>query len=85
MDAREIAEWKAYYHLEPFGQDRQDAGAAIVAHTVAVTMGGAKDARPADFLPRFDGDGGTRRQSGADMLAAARGFVSRLKASRGHK
>lgn len=59
MDSRELSEWLAYYKLEPFGQDRQDAGPAIVAHTIANIH------RPADsdpyplsaFFPRIiDGD-----------------------------
>lgn len=35
MSERELHEWAAYYSLEPFGVDRDNAHAAIVAATIA--------------------------------------------------
>lgn len=35
FDSHELAEWMAYYKLEPWGEERADIRAAIVARTVA--------------------------------------------------
>ena len=43
MDAHEFAQWKAYYQLEPFGADRDNLHAGIIAASLS---GG----NPADFL-----------------------------------
>ena len=43
MDAREFAQWKAYYQLEPFGAERDNLHAGIIASAIS---GG----KPADFL-----------------------------------
>ena len=80
-DARELMEWRAYCELEPFGQDRADAGAAMVAYTVA-TVNGVKNVEPSDFLPRFGGNT-VRRETGERMLAKAKAFVARFKALSG--
>jgi hypothetical protein len=83
MTAVEIAEWRAYCEIEPFGQDRQDAGSAIVAHTIAMAVGGEDTLTPADFLPRFGGETKRRVQSGEEMLAKARAFAERFKTHKG--
>lgn len=44
----------AYYRLEPFGGQRGDFQAAVVAHTVAGCHG-ARNAKLGDFLLDFDG------------------------------
>jgi hypothetical protein len=58
ISSRELSEWLAFYELEPFGLERADMRAAIVASTVANT---ARDPKrrarpwmPGDFMPRFD-------------------------------
>ena len=33
--SRELSEWMVYYELEPFGEERADLRAGIVASTVA--------------------------------------------------
>lgn len=57
MDSRELSEWMAYYELEPFGEERADLRAGIVASTVANSrMRGKNDNKtyqPKDFLPKF--------------------------------
>ena len=78
INSREFAEWMAYYQIEPFGQDRGDASAAIVAHTIAA-CNGVKNTTPADFMPRF-GEPETKRASGEQMLVKARAFAARFKA-----
>lgn len=57
-DSRELAEWQAYYRLEPFGSERGDIQAGIVASTVANVNRDSKKRRkpyrPDDFMPKFD-------------------------------
>ena len=55
MSSRELSEWMAYATLEPFGEERADLRAGIVASTVAnVHRGkGDKPIPPTDFLPKF--------------------------------
>lgn len=58
MSSREFAEWMAYYTLEPFGVEREDLRAAIVASTIANANRDPKKKRqpyePADFMPQFE-------------------------------
>jgi hypothetical protein len=66
VDAREFAEWMAYYNIEPFGPEREDLRAGIVACTIAnVNRGkGTRSMKPSDFVPKF---GGKSRQSESEM------------------
>ena len=53
IDAREFAEWRAYYRLEPWGEDRGDLRTAILAWLLAPTLlRGTKTWRVKDFLAR---------------------------------
>lgn len=58
MSAHEFAEWIAYYSLEPFGEERADLRAAIVACVIANANRDPKKRRRAfklaDFMPQFD-------------------------------
>lgn len=56
VSSRELSEWQAYYGLEPFGEDRADLRAGIVASTVANVSrkSGTKPYKAQDFMPRFD-------------------------------
>lgn len=49
----ELTEWLAYYSLEPFGEERADLRAGIVASTIA-RANGSKSAKPSDFMPKFE-------------------------------
>lgn len=56
VNSRELAEWRAYELIEPFGEQRADLRAAIVASVMANAFRG-KDQRayePKDFMPKFD-------------------------------
>lgn len=56
MSSREFAEWMAFYKMEPFGEERADLRAAIVACTIA-NVNRAKGKRAFkvdDFMPRFE-------------------------------
>jgi hypothetical protein len=59
--SRELSEWMVYYELEPFGEERGDLRAGIVASTVANVNRDPKKQKkpysPQDFLPKFDQGG----------------------------
>ena len=42
MSATEYLQWKAYYYLEPFGFERDDYHAALIAQTTANFAGRVK-------------------------------------------
>lgn len=48
----ELAEWEAYWRINPFGPVRGDYQAALVAQTVAAAHG--SKAKLKDFLLRFE-------------------------------
>lgn len=52
MNSRELAEWMAYYRLEPFGELRADVRAGMVASTIANVhrQPGKAPFGPLDFL-----------------------------------
>lgn len=56
ISSRELTEWRAYYGLEPFGEDRADLRAGIVASTMANVFrkSGTKPYKAQDFMPRFE-------------------------------
>ena len=58
LTSRQIAEWMAYYTIEPFGEQRADLRAAIVASTVANANRDPAKRRepfsPTDFMPQFE-------------------------------
>jgi hypothetical protein len=55
MDGAQFAEWMAYAGLEPFGEERADLRAGIVASTTANVWRARnkKPLTPRDFMPRF--------------------------------
>jgi hypothetical protein len=67
MDAREFSEWQAFYMLEPWGSERSDLQAGIVASVIA-NVNRSKHARsytPHDFMPKFTRT--ARRQSNLEI------------------
>lgn len=57
VDSRELTEWMAYEHVTgPFGPDRSDIHAGIIASTVANASKGkrGKKFEPKDFIPQWD-------------------------------
>jgi hypothetical protein len=58
IPSRLLTEWLAYAQLEPFGEERADLRAGIVAAAVVnVQRGrGAPAAKPSEFMPQFDAD-----------------------------
>lgn len=68
----ELVEWAAFYELEPFGPERGDLQAGIVAATVAnVNRDAKKQKKPytaQDFMPKFDGGGGGKTAKSPEEL-----------------
>jgi hypothetical protein len=51
IDAREFAEWMAYYRLEPWGEERADMRMAVEASSIVNCWIDAKHrTKPKDFL-----------------------------------
>ncbi len=71
--SREFAEWVAYEAIEPFGCDRTDVGFAIVASTVAKSVG-AKNVKLRDFMPQFKS--GSRRMPEKELQMRWEAFAS---------
>ena len=55
LDAQELMRWLGYHQLEPWGEERADLRAGIVASTIANVHRGKGKApfRVRDFMPRF--------------------------------
>jgi len=53
IDSRELAEWMAFYGIEPFGGVRGDLQAGVIASTIANVNKGkrGKAFTPGDFMP----------------------------------
>ena len=58
MDSRELVDWMAYERVDPFGLDRLDLLAGIIASTIANVYRDEKKRKkpfqPDEFMPKFD-------------------------------
>lgn len=58
ISSRELTEWQAFFRLEPFGEERADLRAGIIASTMANTARDPKQRprpfEPREFMPQFD-------------------------------
>ena len=59
MSSRELSEWKIYYELEPFGEERADLRQALttsaVYNSIQAQTKHPKWTKPEDFMP-FNGE-----------------------------
>jgi hypothetical protein len=80
-NAREYAEWQAWYELNPWGEDRADLRAGIIASTIANTNRGKgqKAFKPSDFMPEFDKPP-PKPQTQAEMASLMNVFAARQNA-----
>lgn len=71
--------WVAYYRLEPWGEERADLRAGIVAAAMRNSMRGrgTRSFRASDFMPRF---GNSRAQSDQEVAARLLAYVKAAKA-----
>lgn len=81
MSARELAEWRVYYDLEPFGDCRADYNTGLLASMLANMFRdkGKKVAQPIDFMLHQDAQvddtqTAERRQSQEKMIDALKGL-----------
>jgi len=74
LSTREFDEWLAYYQIEPWGEERGDVRAGIIASTIANVNRNPKQRRkpysPKDFMPVYDKPP-KRQQSTEEMLRMA--------------
>ncbi len=71
ISSRQFAEWMAFYRLEPWGEERADLRAGIVASTIANSNRGKgqKPFKPQQFMPEFEPE--TEEQAAARLMARA--------------
>jgi hypothetical protein len=74
ITAEQFVEWVAYSDVEPWGEERADLRAGIIAAEIANTpprfFGKAGKVRPADCMPKF-GREPEKPQTGRQMAVAA--------------
>ena len=74
ISSRELSEWIVYFEMEPFGEERADLRAGIVAATVANTARDTKrrvrPLEPKEFMPVFERE--RPRQSWQEQLEIVR-------------
>ena len=70
MSSSEFREWCVYSGIEPFGEERADLRAGIIASTFASAYRkkGSRRPKPSDFMPKF-GEQVERRQTWQEQLA----------------
>ena len=80
IDSQEFAEWMAYSNWEPFGPEREDQRAGMIAALTAnVNRDPAKRPEPydvEDFFPRYD----TAERKAAAQVQEAPNLESKLTA-----
>ena len=79
MDCEDLRQWIEYYKTSPWGQERADLRAGIIASTFA-NANRAKRSRaykPEDFMPTF---GGTARRRPTQSIAEQKAIVERILA-----
>lgn len=77
INSAEFAHWVAYYRIDPFGDERADLRAGIIASTVANVHATKKSQqlKPADFMPDFEPP---KRQSTKEMIDVMRKFTKAM-------
>ena len=85
MTAEQLAEWEAYFELEPWGEDRADLRGGILAAVTANAFrsGKGRPFKPADFMPRFDGERVPAQQSQAQIAASFQAWAAAFGAKMG--
>lgn len=70
ISSRELSEWQAYFETDPFGEERADLRAGIIAAIIAniYRKKGAKPFKPSDFMPKY------RKQGPEDHLKIIEGI-----------
>ena len=81
LSSRQIGEWLAYFQLEPFGEERADLRAGIIAAANANLWVKGRKLRPADFMPKI---GARKKAQGSKaMRAIFKNFKNAVERKRG--
>ena len=76
ISAEQFAEWAAYAEIEPWGEDRADLRAGIIASTVANAHRDVKrkpdQFTPQEFMPKFETKRRKKLQTWQEQLNIAR-------------
>lgn len=84
----QLHEWQSYSRIEPFGEDRADLRAGIVAATTANCHRSSrtKAFTPEDFMPKWGGSNVDEKQSAKEIVNSLKMFAmahnKRLEARR---
>ncbi len=85
----ELQEWMAFYRLEPFGEERADLRAGIVAATVANANRGKRGRvlKPTDFMPfqKVDEQRRRRKPDSKKLSQQARAVFGSIAQKQGKK
>ncbi len=84
ITGRQLAEWQAFERIDPFGNERADLAAGIIASTIANVHRGkrSKAYDAGDFMPNF---GPRKRKSREELKAALMAFVAAYQDPRAAK
>lgn len=76
MSGNELDEWIAYSRMDPFGGERGDLQAGIIASVIANCNRGrrGRTMKAEDFMPKFKAE--RRRQTSDEMMAILRAHAS---------
>ena len=79
MSSTEFLEWSVFYSMEPFGDERGDLQAGIIASTVANANRGknSKPYSPKDFIPKFRDT--PEKMSNSEMIQNFKRLTSVIK------
>ncbi len=74
VSAGEFLEWMNVYQRDPWGEERADYRAGIVAATLAnIHRSKGRRFKPDDFMPKFQS--ANRRQTQHEMVSVFKSFV----------
>lgn len=80
----EFQKWQAFYGLEPWGDERADLRAGIIASTQANCHRDPKSGKPfkpADFMPDYGKPARSRKQTPQEMHSILKSFAAAQNAA----
>lgn len=82
IDSRELAEWAAYYGLNPWGEERADLRAGVIASTVVNSLSEKGGFKPSDFMPKYGPQPEEKPKSMSELKSAAMVMAAMFKGPR---
>jgi hypothetical protein len=79
MTSTQMAEWTAYFNLDPWGEERADLRMGILASLIHNMAGRVSkgNKRAADFMPKFNTE--PKRQTAKEMLNTLKAMAGKAK------